>query len=123
MMNAEGMTSSNCSAFDSFAPALSPGMGRPSMSLASLRLHSAKRPCADTEALHLLIRNSRCFCLQSVDSYAIIGRDVGNLLRSSERPVSTTIQICSTDAANVGGVTVSLLECAGFRFETSPFPV
>src|SRR5215468_10115348 len=101
-------------------------MGRPSMSLASPRLHSVKRHCADTDALgysSFELRHSQWFCLQSVDSYAIIGRDVGNLLRSSERPVSTTIQICSTDAANVGGVTASLLECAGFRFETSPFPV
>ena len=61
--------------------------------------------------------------LQSQPTQAIIRRDVGNLLRSSERPVSTTIQISSTDAAKVAGIPVSLVECSGLRFETSAFPV
>ncbi|PYI86149.1 MAG: hypothetical protein DME54_14480 [Verrucomicrobia bacterium] len=51
-----------------------------------------------------------------------LDRDVGNLLRSSERPVSTTIQVFWNHDANLCILTASLVECAGLRFEKSLFP-
>ena len=53
---------------------------------------------------------------------AILPRDVGNLLRSSEPPSSTTIQIFRDQDANFCIFTVSLVKGAGLRFETSSFP-
>ena len=52
----------------------------------------------------------------------IIPRDVGILVRFSEPPFSTTIQIFRYHGAEFCALAASLVECAGSPFKTSPIP-
>jgi hypothetical protein len=52
----------------------------------------------------------------------MIGGDVGILVRFSEPPFSTTIQIFRCHGATFCALAASLVDCAGSRFKTSPIP-
>jgi hypothetical protein len=60
--------------------------------------------------------------LQTRPRQAIIPRDVGILVRFSEPPFSTTIQIFRYHGAEFCALAASLVECAGSPFKTSPIP-
>jgi len=60
--------------------------------------------------------------LQTRPKHAIIPRDVGILVRFSEPPFSTTIQIFRYHGAEFCALAASLVEYAGLRFKRSDFP-
>ncbi|PYK15153.1 MAG: hypothetical protein DME64_08050 [Verrucomicrobia bacterium] len=47
---------------------------------------------------------------------------MGILVRFSEPPFSTTIQIFRNHGATFCALAASLVECAGWRFKTGPIP-
>jgi hypothetical protein len=70
----------------------------------------------------LVLRHSQSFRLQSARFQPYFGRDAGNVVRYSEPPFSTTIQIFRYRDANFCIFAASLVECAGLRFKRSDFP-
>jgi hypothetical protein len=66
-----------------------------------------------------VISNAR---LQTRPKQAIIPRDVGILVRFSEPPFSTTIQVFQYHGAEFCALAASLVECAGSPFKSSPIP-
>ena len=66
-----------------------------------------------------VISNAR---LQTRPKQAIIPRDVGILVRFSEPPFSTTIQIFRYHGAEFCALAASLVECAGSRVQDKSNP-
>ena len=73
--------------------------------------------------LAVVLRHSLSFRLQSGRLKPYFGRDAGNVVRYSEHPFSTTIQLFRYRDANFRIFAASLVECAGLRFKRSDFPV
>jgi hypothetical protein len=68
------------------------------------------------------LRHPQSFHLQCRLKQAIILRDVGILVRFSEPPFSTTIQIFLYQGAIFCALAASFVESAGSHFKTSPVP-
>jgi hypothetical protein len=69
-----------------------------------------------------MLHRSQSFHLHSKWKQSIIARDVGILVRFSEPPLSTTIQIFRYHGANFCALAVSFVESAGSRSNTRSIP-